>query len=223
MVFLDLRGFTAFAETAEPEEVMGVLREYHAEMGRLILAHEGTLERFTGDGMMIFFNDPLPCPDPAARAVRMAVEMRARVGEVQVQWRRRGHQLAFGVGVALGYATLGTIGFEGRFDYAAIGPEHAALHETGRAEYTWVDDAAALEAFQRLARDEGILQTFAGAGAVEECGTAEQVAPRPGRQQLTDEAGRLRQQLRQDRVRRPLHVGRDARRQIRRRAHGAMR
>ncbi len=114
VVFLDLRGFTAFAETAEPEEVMVVLHEYHAEMGRLILAAEGTLERFTGDGMMIFFNDPVPVPDPAARAVRMAVAMRERVAALTETWRRRGFDLDFGIGIAQGYATIGTIGFEGR-------------------------------------------------------------------------------------------------------------
>ena len=105
MVFLDLRGFTAFAETAEPEEVMGVLREYHAEMGRLILAHEGTLERFTGDGMMVFFNDPVPVPDAPERAVRMAVAMRERVGELAAEWRKRGYELDLGLGIAQGYAT----------------------------------------------------------------------------------------------------------------------
>jgi class 3 adenylate cyclase len=121
VVFLDLRGFTAFAETAEPEEVMGVLREYHAAMGQLILEHEGTLERFTGDGMMIFFNDPTPVPNPQQRAVRMALAMRERVDELVRGWRKRGYELDFGVGIAQGYATLGAIGFEGRWDYGAIG------------------------------------------------------------------------------------------------------
>jgi class 3 adenylate cyclase/CheY-like chemotaxis protein len=121
VVFCDLRGFTAFTETAEPEEVMGVLREFHTTMGELIFRHEGTVEHFAGDGIMIFFNDPLPCPNPAERAVRMAAEMRARVGELRELWRKRGHQLDFGVGIAMGYATLGKIGFEGRFDYGAIG------------------------------------------------------------------------------------------------------
>ena len=121
VVFLDLRGFTAFAETAEPEEVMSVLREYHAAMGELILAHEGTLERFTGDGMMIFFNDPVPVPNPQERAVRMAVAMRERVDELMRGWRKRGYELDFGVGIAEGYATIGAIGFEGRWDYGAIG------------------------------------------------------------------------------------------------------
>jgi class 3 adenylate cyclase len=121
VVFLDLRGFTAFAETAEPEEVMGVLREYHAEMGKLILEHEGTLERFTGDGMMIFFNDPVLVPNPAERAIRMALVMRERVQELTVKWRKLGHDLDFGVGIAQGYATIGAIGFEGRWDYGAIG------------------------------------------------------------------------------------------------------
>ena len=121
VIFLDLRGFTAFAETAEPEEVMGVLREYHADMGRLILAHEGTLERFTGDGMMIFFNDPVPVPNPGERAVRMALAMRERVAEMIAGWRRRGYELDLGIGIAQGYATIGAIGFEGRWDYGAIG------------------------------------------------------------------------------------------------------
>jgi adenylate cyclase len=121
VVFLDLRGFTAFAETAEPEEVMGVLREYHAEMGQLIMAHEGTLERFTGDGMMVFFNDPVPVPNPAERAARMALAMRDRVRDLRAKWKKRGVDLDLGVGIAQGYATIGAIGFEGRLDYGAIG------------------------------------------------------------------------------------------------------
>jgi class 3 adenylate cyclase len=121
VVFVDLRGFTAFAETAEPEEVMSVLREYHAAMGEAILAHEGTLERFTGDGMMIFFNDPVPVADPQVRAVRMALAMRRTVEVLTARWRKLGHELDFGVGIAQGYATIGAIGFEGRWDYGAIG------------------------------------------------------------------------------------------------------
>jgi len=121
VVFLDLRGFTAFAETSEPEEIMGVLREYHAATGQLILEHEGTLERFTGDGMMIFFNDPVPIPNPAERAVRMALAIRDRVGEMTRTWQRMGYDLQLGVGIAQGYATIGAIGFEGRWDYGAIG------------------------------------------------------------------------------------------------------
>jgi adenylate cyclase len=121
VVFVDLRGFTAFAETAEPEEIMGMLREYHAEMGRLIMAHEGTLERFTGDGMMVFFNDPVQVPNPAERAIRMAVAMRDLIAQLGVGWRKRGWDLDLKVGIAQGYATIGAIGFEGRMDYGAIG------------------------------------------------------------------------------------------------------
>jgi class 3 adenylate cyclase len=121
VVFLDLRGFTAFTETADPEEVMGVLREYHAAMGRLILEHEGTLERFTGDGIMVFFNDPVPMPDAAPRAVRMALRMQAEVAQLAQGWQRRGYALSMGVGIAMGFATIGAIGFEGRIDYGAIG------------------------------------------------------------------------------------------------------
>jgi adenylate cyclase len=121
VVFADLRGFTAFAETADPEEVMGVLREYHRAMGGLILAHEGTLERFTGDGMMVFFNDPVPVPDAPQRAVRMAVAMRDRVEGMAAAWHKRGYELHVGLGIAQGYATIGAIGFEGRLDYGAIG------------------------------------------------------------------------------------------------------
>ena len=121
IVFCDLRGFTALAETAEPEEVMEVLREYHAALGEIIHRFEGTLERFLGDGLMVLFNDPIPCPDPAVRAVKMAVAMRNRVMGLTERWRKHGRELGFGVGIAQGYATLGKIGFEGRFDYAAIG------------------------------------------------------------------------------------------------------
>ena len=122
VVFTDLRGFTAFSETAEPEEVMGVLREYHAVLGRIVLAHEGTVEHFAGDGVMILFNDPLPLAEPELAAVRMALEMRGEVGKLAAGWKKRGHDLGFGVGIANGYATLGAIGFEGRRDYGAIGP-----------------------------------------------------------------------------------------------------
>jgi adenylate cyclase len=121
VVYLDLRGFTAFAETSEPEEVMETLHEYHAAMGKLILEYEGTLEHFAGDGMMIFFNDPVPVENAAERAVRMALAMRERVKELTVKWRKLGYDLDFGVGIAQGYATIGAIGFEGRWEYGAIG------------------------------------------------------------------------------------------------------
>jgi len=121
VVFLDLRGFTAFAETAEPEEVLGVLREYQKAMGELIVAHQGTLEHFAGDGMMVWFNDPLPVPQHELQAVRMACSMRERFDELANAWNKKGYVLGFGVGVATGYATLGRIGFEGRYDYGAIG------------------------------------------------------------------------------------------------------
>ena len=122
VVICDFRGWTAFSESTEPEELMRVLRQYHETMGALVHAHEGTLERFTGDGFMVFFNDPVPQPDPAARAVAMAVAMRDRMMGLCAGWRRRGHQLGHGIGIALGYATAGRVGFEGRYDYAAIGP-----------------------------------------------------------------------------------------------------
>jgi class 3 adenylate cyclase/CheY-like chemotaxis protein len=121
VVFCDLRQFTSFAESSEPEEVMAVLREYHTALGEVISEHEGTLERFTGDGLMVFFNDPIPCDDPPERAVRMAIAMRDIVADLARSWQRRGHNLGFGVGVAQGFATLGRIGFEERSDYAAIG------------------------------------------------------------------------------------------------------
>jgi class 3 adenylate cyclase len=121
VVFCDLRGFTAFTESAEPEEVMGVLREYHEGLGGLIFRYEGTLERFLGDGIMIVFNDPIPCADHTERAVGLALDMRDTVEELAKEWRRRGHKLGFGIGIACGYATLGQIGFEHRREYTAIG------------------------------------------------------------------------------------------------------
>ena len=119
--FCDLRGFTAFSDMAEPEEVLGVLREYHRAMGELIVAHRGVLEHFAGDGFMVFFNDPLPIEHHELQAVRMAVAMRERFNELAGGWRKRGYELNFGVGIAVGYATLGRIGFEGRYDYGAVG------------------------------------------------------------------------------------------------------
>jgi adenylate cyclase len=121
VVFCDLRGFTPFAEASEPEEVMGVLEQYFAALGDLIFRFEGTLERFAGDGLMVFFNDPVRCDDGAARAIRMAVAMRTRVRGLAETWAHEGHDLALGIGIAQGYATLGRIGFDGRHDYAAIG------------------------------------------------------------------------------------------------------
>ena len=121
VVFCDLRGFTAFAEVSEPEEVMGVLGDYHRALGHLIFAFGGTLERFTGDGLMVFFNDPVPCDDGALKAVRMSMAMRTQVRALAESWAIQGHDLALGIGIAQGFATLGKIGFEGRFDYAAIG------------------------------------------------------------------------------------------------------
>jgi len=121
VLFCDLRGFTSFAESAEPEEVMELLHDYHRVLVPLIQSFEGTLDRFVGDGLMVFFNDPLPCPNPAERAVRLAVGMRDAMAALAAAWRRRGHQIGFGIGIAQGFATLGQIGFEGRFDYSAIG------------------------------------------------------------------------------------------------------
>lgn len=121
VVFCELRGFTILSETAEPEEVMAVLAEFHKELGRLVFRFEGTLERFAGDAMMIVFNDPLPCPDPTLRAVHMALAMRERMANLSADWHKRGHELALVIAIAVGYATLGRIGFEGRFDYGAVG------------------------------------------------------------------------------------------------------
>ena len=120
-VFCDLRGFTTFSDSAEPEEVLGLLREYHAFMGSLVVEHGGTLEHFAGDGMMIFFNDPVPQPDHVARAVKMAVAMRAGFDALATKWAKLGFELGLGIGIATGYATLGRIGFEGRYDYGMVG------------------------------------------------------------------------------------------------------
>jgi adenylate cyclase len=161
VVFCDLRGFTAFAESSEPEEVMGVLREYHTALGELIFRYEGTLERFTGDGLMVFFNDPIPLDDPANRAVEMALAMRDRVATLVDSWSRLGHDLGFGVGIAQGFATLGRIGYEGRFDYAAIGTvTNLAARLCGEADggqvlvsqrvFSAVDDVAVGEAVGAL-------------------------------------------------------------------------
>jgi class 3 adenylate cyclase len=121
VVFTDLRNFTPFAEASEPEEVMGVLGEHHRAIGALVHAYDGTLERFTGDGVMVFFNDPIPCDDAAERAVRMSIDIRDAVRELSAGWLRKGHDLAVGIGIDQGFATLGRIGFEGRSDYSAIG------------------------------------------------------------------------------------------------------
>jgi adenylate cyclase len=121
VVFCDLRGFTAFTESTEPEEVMAVLRDYHKTLGELIFRYEGTLERFAGDGILTLFNDPVQREDHAERAVRMAVDMREGVGRLLEAWRKRGHELGFGIGIAFGYATLGQIGFDRRLEYAAVG------------------------------------------------------------------------------------------------------
>ncbi|MGH7259511.1 MAG: ATP-binding protein [Nitrospiraceae bacterium] len=121
VLFIDLRGFTAFADSADPEDVMAVLRQYQSEMGRIITAYQGTLERFSGDAMMVFFNDPLPLPNHPEQAVRMAIVMRDRVHQLQDGWKRYGFNLGAGVGIATGYATLGVVGYEKRMDYAAIG------------------------------------------------------------------------------------------------------
>ena len=121
IVVCDLRNFTAFAESAEPEEVIGVLREYHTTLGALIDKFDGTVERFAGDGLLVLFNDPLPCPAFSVRAVQMALEMRAEVAGLAADWRARAHELGFGMGIANGYATLGCIGFKGRLQYSATG------------------------------------------------------------------------------------------------------
>jgi class 3 adenylate cyclase/putative methionine-R-sulfoxide reductase with GAF domain len=120
-LFCDLRGFTGFSESSDPEDVMALLRDYHAAIGEIIIKYSGTLERYAGDGVMVVFNDPVPVDNPALQAVLMALEMRDAIGAMTDKWRRMGHDIGFGIGIAHGFATLGTIGFEGRFDYAAIG------------------------------------------------------------------------------------------------------
>jgi adenylate cyclase len=171
VVFCDLRGYTAFAETAEPEEVMAALREYHAALGPLVGQFEGTLDHFLGDGLMVFFNDPLPCPDASARAVRMAIAMREAMGELLAGWRRRGWDLGFGVGIAQGYATIGRIGFADRMDYTAIGTvTNLAARLCGEAKdgqilvskrvATAVEDTVALEEIGNLSL-KGLSQAVA--------------------------------------------------------------
>jgi class 3 adenylate cyclase len=120
-LFCDLRGFTGFSESSDPEDVMALLRDYHAAIGEIIIKYSGTLERYAGDGVMVVFNDPVPVEKPALQAVLMALEMRDVIEALTEKWRRLGHDIGFGIGIAHGFATLGTIGFEGRFDYAAIG------------------------------------------------------------------------------------------------------
>jgi adenylate cyclase len=120
-LFCDLRGFTGFSESADPEDVMALLRDYHAAIGEIVIKYGGTLERYAGDGVMVIFNDPVPVENPALQAVHMALEMRGAIGALTDKWRRLGHEIGFGIGIAHGFATLGTIGFEGRFDYAATG------------------------------------------------------------------------------------------------------
>jgi adenylate cyclase len=120
-LFCDLRGFTGFSESSDPEDVIALLREYHAAIGGIIIKYGGTLERYAGDGVMVVFNDPIPLDNPALQAVLMAIDMRAAIGNLVGKWRKLGHEIGFGIGIAHGFATLGTIGFEGRFDYSAIG------------------------------------------------------------------------------------------------------
>ena len=160
VLFCDLRGFTAFAESAEPEEVMTLLHDYHAALVPLIQQFEGTLDRFVGDGLMVYFNDPVPCPNPAERAVALAVAMRDAVAALARAWRRRDYQLGFGIGIAQGFATLGQIGFEGRFDYSAIG--------------TVINTAARL---CESAKDGQILITSRVATAVAEAANVREIGP----------------------------------------------
>ncbi len=121
VVSCDLRSFTSFAEIAEPEELVNLLQEYHSTLGTVIDEYEGTVERFAGDGLLVIFNDPMPCPEPSVRAVQMAVQMRDEIAKLDRKWRSHGHELGFGIGIAHGFATLGCIGYKGRFQYSATG------------------------------------------------------------------------------------------------------
>jgi adenylate cyclase len=157
VVVLDLRGFTRFADSSEPEEVMTLLRNYHAEMGKLIFKFQGTLERFTGDGIMVFFNDPIPCEQHTEKAVRMALEMRERAKELRTGWLKKGYDLDLGIGVSAGYATVGNIGFEGRMDYGAVG-------KVTNLAYRLCDEARGgqiLTNEKTLSRIEGLVQAEA--------------------------------------------------------------
>jgi DNA-binding NarL/FixJ family response regulator len=166
VVVAHLRGFATLTETAEPEDVIAVLREFYAAMGDLVFSFEATLERFTEAGLRVFFNDPVRCPDPPGQAARLAVAMRDRARELSRAWRARGHELAFGAGVALGYATLGTIGFQGRFDYRAVGlvPDLAArLARAAQADQVLLTQRVAA-AVQGLADVESVGQVALGDG-----------------------------------------------------------
>ena len=157
VVYVDLRGFTGFTETAEPEEVMSVLRQYHSELGRIITEHDGTIEHFAGDGMMVLFNAPMPVENHELRAVHMALAMRDSLTILSAGWRKRGHALGFGVGIAGGYATIGTIGFEQRLDYGAIGPAtNLAARLCGEAK-----DKQILIAARIMAKIEGQVEVEA--------------------------------------------------------------
>ena len=139
VVYVDLRGFTGFTESAEPEEVMSVLRQYHAELGRIIIEHDGTIEHFAGDGMMILFNAPVPVENHEIKAIRMTLAMREALTALSAGWRKRGHELGFGAGIAGGFATIGTIGFEQRLDYGAVGPAcNLAARLCGEAKDTQI-------------------------------------------------------------------------------------
>jgi adenylate cyclase len=158
VVFCDLRGFTAFSENAEPEEVMTVLREFHSALGVLVNRFEATVGFFAGDGLMVFFNDPMPCVNPAGTAVRLAVAMRQEVNELTRRWRQMGHELGFGVGIAYGYATLGEVGFESRYDYAVIG--NVANLAARLCEAATGGQILIASRVQAAVRDDAVLETI---------------------------------------------------------------